>query len=335
MKEQQALLKMVAPGQRRKSIWREGVLQIWITRACDKKCFHCTQNSQMSGKAGFISVAQFTEALESLGFSEGDGKKQSVRDAYFGVVGMFGGNPALHPEFGTLCEILRDRVPFDQRGLWCNHPRSLANARIMEETFNPAVSNLNVHQDQSAWDMFIEGWPQSGPVLKGLDSDSRHGPPLVAMSDVIADESDRWDRIANCDINKYWSSFIGVFRGELRAWFCEIAGSHAMLHQNNTNYNGSGQPIPDTGLPVTRGWWKKPMQEFAAQVRVHCHGCGIPLKGFGQLANGGHAEQVSALHLPMVKLRDGRQIQVITSIDQVSPNYLPKATDYIENGGLT
>ena len=110
MTADEAIQKMVSPSQRRKGIWRDGVLQIWITRACDKKCFHCTQNSQFGGKAEFITPEQFEQALDSI-------------EGYFGVVGMFGGNPALHPKFDLLCEILRTKFPFEQRGLWCNHPR--------------------------------------------------------------------------------------------------------------------------------------------------------------------------------------------------------------------
>jgi len=319
MTEHEAIQKMVSPSQRRKGIWRDGVLQIWITRACDKKCFHCTQNSQFGGKAEFITPEQFEKALDSI-------------EGYFGVVGMFGGNPALHPKFDLLCEILRAKFPFEQRGLWCNHPRG--NGKVMQQTFNPAVSNLNVHESQEAYDEFVRDWPESKKVLKGLDGDSRHGPPLVAMSDVIADESERWDLIGNCDINKYWSSMICVFRKELRAYFCEIAASHAMLHQNNPNYNGTGQPIPDTGLKVEKGWWRKPMQDFKDQVALHCHACGIRLTGYGSLANSGPHEQVSSLHLPMIKLRDDRHVMHVTSLDQLGEKHLPKSTDYIENGSL-
>jgi organic radical activating enzyme len=301
-------------------------MQIWITRTCDKKCFHCTQNSQFGGKAEFITPEQYEQAIDSLEFG--------TPNAYFGVVGMFGGNPALHPQFDILCEILRAKVPFEQRGLWCNHPRG--KGAIMEETFNPAVSNLNVHQDEEAWQQFLTDWPSTQKFLannlKGLDQDSRHGPPLVAMSDVIKDEGERWNLIANCDINKYWSAMVCIFRGELRAYFCEIAGAHAMLHQHNPNYNGSGHPIPDVGSPVVPGWWRHSMKAYADQVKLHCHGCGIPLKGYGALANSGPAEQISAMHLPMVKLRDSRAIQQITDVVQLGEKHLPKSTDYIENG---
>ena len=301
---------MKSPQDRRPTIWRQGVLQIWVTRACDKACFHCTQGSNLKGKPGMITPDQFEKACDSL-------------QNYFGVVGMFGGNPTMHPQFETLCEIMRAKIPFEQRGLWCNHPRGKGKAARI--TFNPNYSNLNVHQDQEAWDEFKRDWPECAPHLKGLDQDSRHSPPYVAMKDVIENEEERWNLIGKCDVNQYWSALIGVFRGELRGWFCEIAGAQAMLHQNNPEY-------PDTGAEVVPGWWDKPISAFETQVRHHCHDCGIPLKGYGQLANGGIAEQVSKTHLEIYQpKRTSRPIELIESLVQLNGN-VPKATDYIENG---
>src|SRR5688572_8645375 len=109
MTEQEALSRMVAPGTRRPGKYREGVIQIHVTRACNLACFNCTQGSQLAGKPTFITPAQFEQAVLSL-------------KGYFGVVGMFGGCPTLHPQFEELCDILAKHVPFDQRGLWANAP---------------------------------------------------------------------------------------------------------------------------------------------------------------------------------------------------------------------
>lgn len=325
MNADQAISQMVAPGQKRANIWRNGVLQIWITRSCDKACFHCTQGSNLGGKAGMITLEQFEEAVLSLQCRQKGG--------YFGVVGMFGGNPAIHPLFSELVEILKRHVPFKQRGLWCNNP--LGKGKLMRGVFNPAVSNLNVHQDRAAFDEFSRDWPECRKYLKGLEEDSRHGPPLVAMQDVIEDEEERWDLISSCDVNRHWSAMIGVVRGELKAYFCELAAAQAMLHQNNMNWMGTGKPMPDTGLPVTPGWWRKPIQDFADQIKLHCHACGIPLKAFGSLANGGPFEQHTVTHSPIMKFKKlDRQGQLIETLVQLGEKHLPKATDYIQNSGL-
>jgi hypothetical protein len=313
MNEADAISRMVAPSMRRDCYEHGGVLQIWVTRACDKACFGCTQGSNLAGKPGMMTPDQYREAVASL-------------EGYFGVVGMFGGNPAIHPHFEELCGILRDSwVPFEQRGLWCNHPNGKGAA--CRQTFDPKYSNLNVHLDREAAEEFAMDWPEAAPYVKGLDGDSRHSPVFVAMQDVIEDEGERWRLIADCDINKYWSAMIGVFRGELRGWFCEIAGAQAMLHQNDPDY-------PDTGVRIVPGWWKAGIEAYAEQIRYHCHRCGIPLRGHGELAVGGTTEQVSKTHADIYrpKIR-GREVEVVTSLDQLGDR-LGKATDYIENGAI-
>lgn len=309
MNEQTALSKMVSPGMRRPTAYRGGIIQIHITRACDKSCFGCTQGSNLRGKATMIDLDLFQKAVETL------------KD-YFGVVGIFGGNPALHPQFPELCAILRKAIPKVRCGLWCNHPKG--NGVEMRKTFNPAVSNLNVHLDQEAYDEFKRDWPESGPF--GLKEDSRHSPVYVAMQDVIADEAERWDLIANCDINQKWSSMIGMFRGEIRAWFCEIAGAQSILHQYDSEY-------PDTGVPVVAGWWKQSMQSFAAQVRHHCHGCGVPLRGYGNLAmSESGVEQVSATHADIYKpKKPERQVQFVELRSEISEQSLKSTVDYVGN----
>jgi hypothetical protein len=348
MTEQECLAEMVAPGTRRPGKYREGVIQIWVTRACDKACFNCTQASNYAGNPGMISVAQFRNACRSL-------------RGYFGVVGMFGGNPAVHPRFEELCAVMREEVPIEQRGIWSNNPMTIEKARIMRETFNPFVSNLNVHLDRKAHDMFKEGWPECGPV--GLTTDSRHSPVFVAMKDVlrricdacggggkiaerlgaltcprcdgvgrVVDESRIWELISGCDINQHWSAMIGVFRGQLRAWFCEVAGAQSMLHQDEPGYL-------DTGIDPTvehftgRKWWELPMQSFVEQVRKHCFDCGVPLRGYGELAQSEKgSEQTSATHAAVAfpKRRD-RLVQVVKRLEQLEVGRLQRTTRYLQN----
>lgn len=319
MTEQEALQKMVPPGARRVGKWRQGVIQVWVTRACDNACFGCTQGSNLGGKPGFITPDQFRAALESL-------------RGYFGVVGMFGGNPALHPQFESLCEMMRQTVPYQQRGIWCNNPVTVRNAETMAKTFNPAHSNLNVHLNREAYDKFKAGWPQCSPV--GLDRDSRHSPVHLAMKDVIADEGTRWDLISRCDINQHWSAMIGVFRGELRAWFCEVAGAQAILHQDDPDY-------PDTGIKFATMqrpdyWWRADMKSFALQVRKHCHECGVPLRGHGELAmsdDPNAREQTSETHRGVFKpKRVGRPVEVVTDLVQLGTDRLGNVVRYLENG---
>jgi hypothetical protein len=309
---------MVPPGKRRSGIWRGGVLQVQVTRACDLSCFHCTQGSNLAGRPAMMTVDQFDRALESL-------------DGYFGVVGMFGGNPAIHPKFGELCEVMRARVPFERRGLWCNNLRGKgAHARI---TFNPRHSNINVHLDSEAAEEFRRDWPESAPYIKGVERDSVHSSPWVAIKDVIPDEAERWRLIGRCDVNQHWSALIGVVRGDIKAFFCEIAYAQAALHEYNPDWDGTGWPMPDTGLKVTPGWWRKPMAAFEQQVRTHCPACGIPMRREGQLAVGGEREEFSRTHEYLMRRgckTKGRPTELV-QIGGLGAAPERPATDYLPN----
>lgn len=347
MNKEEALARMVPPGQKRAAAggaFKGGIVQIHITRACDLDCYGCTQNSQLRGKATFISPENFEKAVVSL------------KD-YFGIVGVFGGNPATAPKFDEYCEILREHIPFDRRGLWCNHPKG--HGKVMAQTFNAECSNLNCHNVREAYDEFKRDWPKSRPF--GLDSmeiyqgtkqvwqgfvreyeaiksrfptsryehrfvtgDSRHAPTHGSMIELNVPEEERWSRIANCDINQDWSAMICEFRGELRAFFCEIAGAQAVIFQNNPDY-------PDTGVRVEAGWWRKPMADFEAQVVQHCHNCLVPMKGFGGMATHHDVPEITTPMYADVFKPKKRAVTVTTDLVQLQIDGVGKNTQYLEN----
>lgn len=304
MTEQEALQLMVAPGQPRQGKWMRGVMQIHLTRTCDLGCSNCTQGSQFSGKPDYISLQNFEQACQSL-------------EGYFGLIGIFGGNPALHPQFEEICNILQNYFPQEKCGLWCNHPRGKGS--VMRRTFNPSMSNLNVHLKQEAFDEFKRDWPESHPF--GLEKDSRHSPVHGNMAKFISDESDRWKLISNCPINQHWSAMLCQFRGELRAFFCEVAGSQAILNQHNPDY-------PDTGTVVTKGWWRKPMQEFADQARFHCHRCLVPLNGHGALAQQEHVTTVTEEYAHL-KTKGTHGLEVLDTGDDIQSERQRIAIQYL------
>jgi hypothetical protein len=223
---------------------------------------------------------------------------------YFGVVGCFGGNPAMRKDFAEVCALWRKHVPFNQSGIWSNNPITLENAVEMRQTFDPAISNLNAHLDKRAAALFKQGWPES--YVFGINDDSRHSPVFGSMIDLGVSESERWKRISRCPINQHWSAGIGAFRGELRAYFCEIAMAQALLHQNDPDYPDTGvdflvsdgrvcsipqfygkygdQSQGSGSIAIEGPWWRLLMQSFRTQVRQHCHNCLVPMQGIGQLA---------------------------------------------------
>lgn len=309
---------MKSPADRRPGIWRGGVLQIMVTRACDLSCNSCTQGSHLAGKPVVMTPQQFEVAVKSLCAVNSIGGKL-IAPAYFGVIGIFGGNPCVSPYFPELCEILKRYIPFDQRGLWSNNLNG--HGVLCRKTFNPDVSNLNVHMNKEAYDEIRRDWPMANP--KGLE-DSRHSPPFVAMQDMEdMTDDERWNLIGNCDVNQRWSALIGVFRGELRGYFCELAGSQAMLHEAEQDY-------PDLGVPIEPGWWNHPISKFDSQVRYHCFACGHPLRGRGDFARTGTVEQVSKTHQSIYKLKKplGKKVQIITKRSQLGGT-VSAATQYL------
>lgn len=308
--EQQAKLRI--PSDKRDTTYLNGVMQIQITNVCDLSCPNCSQGCNLKTHAHSMTLEQFEQAVIS------------VKD-YYGVIGVYGGNPTLHHQFPEICEILRKHIDYERRGLFANGLSG--HGKVCAETFNPKFSNLNIHGQMEVYEEFKRDWPEALFNVKGFDH-SRHTPSWVAIKDMEdMTQNERIKAILDCDINRYWSAFIGLYRGELRAWFCEIAGAQARLHEDDADY-------PDTGLPVEPGWWKLPYDSFHNQMVKHCFECGIPLRGQGELDNG-PMEYVSATHLPIYKLKrgDGKMIKVITRRSQLGSK-LNRVTDYIENGYL-
>jgi len=312
MNESDLLNRMVPPSKVRPDRYRGGILQIMITRACSESCGHCTQLSNMAGKPAVMTPEQFEKACDSL-------------QGYFGVVGIFGGDPPMSPYFGEICEIFRSKFPLEQRGLWSNHPRGKAD--ICAQTFYPPHSNLNVHLDMEAYKEFAEGWPASIPYLKGHVDDSRHGPPFVSRIEIGIPQDEIDEGTATCEVNQFWSALIGVVHGELKGFICELMYALDVLHENDPEW-------PMNGMTVEPGWWKRPVEDFADQVRTHCGHCGMPMKGFGQLAIGATEEQMSPMHAKWFKSKVGRPVRLITHRDQLKEGGLPSAITYIENSSL-
>lgn len=317
MEAREALSKMVIPSQKR-PCWLGGICQIHITRACDMACLHCSQGSDLAGKVVFMSPDEFETAVKSLGFGV------AGQESFFGVVGMFGGNCALSPHFEDYCEILRALVPLRQRGIWVNHPHG--KAKIMRITFWPQHSNLNCHMSEAAYTEFSADWPESVPFLKGMDRDSVHGSPWVSMVDLGIPEDQRWDMIAYCDVNQFWSSLIGVIPGRgLRAYLCELMFAQANLHAVASD----AADWPDSGIVPYPGWWKAPIEAFESQVMLHCHHCSVPMRMTGKAALGDDPIEFSATHATIAKpKRLPRKIDLIT-IPQLARPERP-ATEYLE-----
>lgn len=298
------------PSIRRRTL-RQGVMQVQITRTCNLSCTNCTQGSHLAGKPRIATLDQIEIMLKSV-------------SDYFGVVGIYGGNPCTHPQFPEVCELVRKYIGWEHRGLFTND--FMGHGKVIRETFNPDICNLNAHGVYKAFAEMVREFPECG-MQKGM-ADSRHTSSWVALKDIedlTIDEKERL--IENCDINEFWSAITCVMRDKPVGFFCEIAGAQALLHENEPNY-------PNLGIELVEGWWKQSIDHFKAQIDKHCYECGIPLRGKGDLGFGTN-EYVSATHLPIYKLKTpkGKTLHVVKTIKDLD-GYVPRATDYIENGDV-
>ena len=236
------------------------IMQIIVTRVCDKDCSDCTQLLPFRHDAKHMSLDVFREAVRSM-------------KGWPGVVALFGGNPVAHPQFEDLCAILTHEIPDQrQRGLWTNNLFNDSRGAIARETFYPSGRmNLNAHTDEAASALF-DKWLPGKMIDSSRTRASWHSPVLMDYRDFGLVEADWTIARENCDINQRWSGAIAEREGKAYGYFCEVAASLDGIRKQNN------------GVLATPGWWRMPMPYFYEQV-VHCcdAGCGIPLRRKGSL----------------------------------------------------
>lgn len=236
------------------------IICVDVTNKCDLACSNCTRLLKNQDTPWEMSPENFRLALQSL-------------KNYKGIIAMIGGNPCVHTQFEKLCEIFREEIPNQfQRGLWTNN--YFKHREVIEKTFG--ALNLNPHNVERANDklkdlyntMVVERKFNGGYYT----GNSHHAPLLTAVKDLYP-EKEMWEKISRCDINKDWSASIVQNKGELRAYFCEVAASFDLARGE------------DHGHPVVLDWWKKPITAFSDQIKHFCVGCGVPARLRGHMDN--------------------------------------------------
>lgn len=210
------------------------IIQIDVTNICDRSCANCTRfcGHYAHDRLYFMKPDYYEKAVISL-------------KNFPGMIGMIGGEPTLHPEFSTLCEILNFHIKDkDRKGLWSNTGKRFQDQKeIINKTFG--FINANDH----------------------VTNDIIHTPILVASEDLIKNgkvTEDEWERYTDsCWVQTTWSATITP-QG---AYFCEIAGMLDYLFDEKI-----GKDI--TGMP---DWWKKELSEYKEQISWACRKCGCQL----------------------------------------------------------
>jgi hypothetical protein len=256
------------------------VIEIIATTYCDLlKCSNCHQMVAHQKERYHMTPENFRMAIRSLA-------------DWWGVIGMFGGNPCVHPQFDELCRIFREEIPDRRRrGILSNNING--HGKVIKETFG--WFNLNPHADaEAAKEMMDAGLPV---IKEAVTNKAWHSPVMVAIKDMIQDEGEMWRAIEKCDVNIRWSGAIRERHGVIKAYFCEVAAAFEGVYDE------------DSGIPVTPGWWKLNMDVFEHQVRRWCPNCGVALrmKGHQDLD---FVEDISHAHAKGVREMKGRRVQL-------------------------
>ncbi|MBN2566523.1 glycosyltransferase [Candidatus Woesearchaeota archaeon] len=199
-------------------------MMIEITNACAITCSCCTRGTGLIEEPSFMPLKEIEQALKSL-------------KGWRRVVGVFGGEPTLHPQFAEICGLMKKYFPKEQRGLWTSGGKLYrTHERLIEDTFG--VINYNDHKGRCY-----------------------HQPVLVSGSELVKDKRLLDVLVSRCWLGQIWSPII-TRQG---AFYCEVAATLDLLY-------GTGK-----GFPVEEGWWKRDPSECKAQSDLFCYQCGICL----------------------------------------------------------
>lgn len=213
-------------------------IQIEVTNACDHRCSNCTRLVGHHRGPYFMRLEMFKEAVDSLLPVKENGASASVR-----MVGVMGGEPLLHPQFGEICKYLSSKVPPERCGLWSCLPKGGERHReAIVKTFGNVFLN-----DQTRDDIL-------------------HCPVLVPSKEVPLAEWAKWVLINDCWVQNSWSASVNPHG----AFFCEVAGALSMLLEKKEE---------SLGWKVEPGWWLRTPKDYTAQVERYCAlcGCAMPL----------------------------------------------------------
>jgi len=273
------------------------IICIDITNKCDLACSNCTRLLENQDAFWEMTPENFRLAARSLA-------------DFPGIIAVIGGNPVMHRDFKEICDIFVEEIPDKmRRGLWTNNV--FKHSDLSEGVFG--IFNLNPHG--------TERGIKSLAKLKDLgwyhEDHSSHSPLLTAGKDLF-EEDEMWDRISKCDVNHEWSASIVQNKGNLRAYFCEVAASFDLARGT------------DNGIEPVAGWWRRNVSEFDDQVKHFCPGCGVPAKLKGHMDFEDTDTYTSSnADLALKSLKKNRKIIALTK-DQATSISHKKVTDYSE-----
>lgn len=260
--------------------------QLVIASACRRSCSNCSRLLRHEPKNYFMSLDDFELCARVAADFPTDSEPDVHRRRK--VVGIFGGEPLLHPQFPEIVEIMCQYVPdVVHRGLWTGedwphfkHPKYGPAAphvlKLLGNGFSGATHagshtggyiNWNRHGDQPT--------PNSLNLLPADNGcHSKHQPILVAIDEVVEDDNLRWKLIQDCWVQRDWSAAYAYdSNDEPKFYFCEVASAIDRVFRLGL------------GLPVEPGVWRgdisfsdnTPHGPYRFQIEESCLRCGVSL----------------------------------------------------------
>lgn len=265
-------------------------IEIDVTNACPHGCANCTRFTRLVTKPFWMDLATFQRAVDSM-------------TGYRGVLGIMGGEPTLHPQFGEMLDYYRER--------WHAEEDAEKRKRGDAEKGREAIEDFGAYAAARAVDpkgpsrrvLFTSLGPgyyrhfeaiQDAFVQQGINTHQNgclHQALLVTRRELGILDPEWLSLRDNCWIQRLWSGSITP-KG---AYFCEIAGALDMLYDGipDARRTELGMP-PSGGWPIERGWWRRSPAEFGEQLGW-CEFCGAALPTPFALSTE-HVQQVSPWH---------------------------------------
>lgn len=195
-----------------------------ITNQCMYGCLYCSRFERHipKDKRLDMSLEKIEEALKSY-------------NGFPNRIGIIGGEPLLHSQFGEVCDLLLKYGDKGRYGLWTSiNPNTGKFSEKIHNTFGFIAFN------------------EHNPAQKQV---CKHQPLTLALRDMVENEALRNELTEQCYFRLKWCSTVN----HAGAFHCEIAASIAYL-------------FGIKGWDVTEGWWNKDWNEQRYLCDL-CGGC--------------------------------------------------------------
>lgn len=265
---------------------RQWCIQACVSSFCRRSCANCTRLLAHEPKRYNMSLDHFEQCMKSVC----DFPTDSEPDVHHRrkVVGMFGGEPLLHPQFPDLVELMCQYIPNPaHRGLWTGEPWTHYKHPKYGESRSHVLKLLGPHPTGATHagnhqcgylNYNLHGDPSPPNDLNIVSADngchSKHQPILVAIDEVVEDDNLRWKLIQDCWVQRDWSAAYAYdSNDEPKFYFCEVASAIDRVFRLGL------------GLPVEPGVWRgdisfsgnTPHGPYRFQIEEACLRCGVSL----------------------------------------------------------